>query len=89
MQFPSGMKAPRHLLLHKKDSCVLLTLKDTDPKKVSAEYLKDLGFHPSGDLYWALEVEDVESKERTEYIKGYVEKHGGMKMKPYILEINI
>lgn len=85
MQFPAGMKAPRYLFLHKKDHFVLLTLREAEPMMVSAEDLKNLGFHPSGELYWAFEVVDVESKERTENIKCYVERHGGMKMKPYIM----
>jgi len=87
MQFPSGMKAPRYLFLHKKESYVLLILKAVEPRMVSAEYLANLGFHPSGDLYWVFEVEDVESKERTENIKCFIGKHGGMKMKPYIMEL--
>lgn len=85
MQFPSGMKAPRYLFLHKKESFVLLTLREVEPKMVSAEELKNLGFHPSGDLYWAFEVEDIETEERMKNVKGIVERHGGMKVKPYIL----
>lgn len=56
------------------------------PRLVSSEYLENLGFHPSGDQYWVFEILDVESENRTEYIKNYVSEHGGMKMKPYIQE---
>lgn len=87
MQFPSGMKAPHYLFLHKKDNFVLLTSKEKEPWLVSREYLVDLGFHPSGDLYWAIEVDDIETEERTKNFKSFVDRHGGMKMKPYILEI--
>lgn len=87
MQFSLGMKAPHYLFLHKKDSYILLILKEVEPKLVSAEYLENLGFHPSGDQYWTFEILDVEAGERTECMKNYVAKHGGMKMKPYIIEI--
>lgn len=87
MQFPSGMKAPRYLFLHKRESFILLILKEVEPRMVSVEYLRNLGFHPSGELYWVFEVEDVETQERTENMKCFVEKHGGMKTKPYIVEL--
>lgn len=87
MQFSLGMKAPHYLFLHKKDSYILLILKEVEPKLVSAEFLENLGFHPSGDQYWTFEILDVEAGERTECMKNYVAKHGGMKMKPYIIEI--
>lgn len=87
MQFPSGMKAPRYLFLHKGDNFVLLTLKEEAPRMVSADDLRNLGFHPSGDLYWAFEVDDIETKERMENVKDIVERNGGMKMKPYIVEL--
>lgn len=88
MQFSLGMKAPHYLFLHKKDSYVLLILKEVEPKLVSAEFLENIGFHPSGDQYWTFEILDVEAGERTECMKNYVAKHGGMKMKPYIIEIS-
>ena len=52
-------------------------------------YLENLGFHPSGDQYWVFEILDVETENRTECIKNYVSEHGGMKMKPYILELKL
>lgn len=89
MQFSLGMKAPHYLFLHKKGSYILLILKEVEPRLVSAEYLENLGFHPSGDQYWVFEVLDVETENRTECIKSYVSEHGGMKMKPYILELKL
>lgn len=89
MQFSLGMKAPHYLFLHKSGSYILLILKEVEPRLVSSKYLENLGFHPSGDQYWVFEVLDVETENRTEYIKNYVSEHGGMKMKPYILELKL
>jgi len=89
MQFSQGMKAPHYLFLHKRGSYILLILNEVEPRLVSAEYLENLGFHPSGDQYWVFEVLDVETEKRTEFIKNYVSEHGGMKMKPYILELKL
>lgn len=85
MQFSLGMKAPRYLFLHKKDSFVLFILKEVEPRLVSASYLQNLGFNPSGEQYWTFELLDVETAERTEYVRKIVANHGGMKMKPYII----
>lgn len=89
MQFSLGMKAPHYLFLHKSGSYILLILKEVEPRLVSSKYLENLGFHPSGNQYWVFEVLDVETENRTEYIKNYVSEHGGMKMKPYILELKL
>lgn len=40
MQFSLGMKAPRYLFLHKKDSFILFLLKEVEPRLVSASYLQ-------------------------------------------------
>lgn len=85
MQFSLGMKAPRYLFLHKKDSFILFLLKEVEPRLVSASYLQNLGFNPSGEQYWTFELLDVETAERTEYVRKIVANHGGMKMKPYII----
>ena len=85
MQFSLGMKAPRYLFLHKKDSFILFLLKEVEPLLVSASYLQNLGFNPSGEQYWTFELLDVETAERTEYVRKIVANHGGMKMKPYII----
>lgn len=85
MQFSLGMKAPRYLFLHKKDSFILFLLKEVEPRLVSASYLQNLGFNPSGEQYWTFELLDIETAERTEYVKKIVANHGGMKMKPYII----
>lgn len=87
MRFPQGMKAPHYLFLHKKESYILLILKEKEPGLVSAVYLENLGFHPSGDQYWVFEILDIATEEKTESIKAYVSEHGGMKMKPYILKM--
>lgn len=87
MRFPQGMKAPHYLFLHKKGSYILLISKEKAPSLVSAEYLENLGFHPSGDQYWVFEILDIAKEEKTESIKEYVSGHGGMKMKPYILKM--
>lgn len=87
MRFPQGMKAPHYLFLHKKGSYILLILKEKEPGLVSAEYLENLGFHPSGDQYWVFEILDIATEEKTESIKAYVSEHGGMKMNPYILKM--
>lgn len=87
MRFPQGMKAPHYLFLHKKGSYILLILKEKEPGLVSAEYLENLGFHPSGDQYWVFEILDIATEEKTESIKAYVSGHGGMKMEPYILKM--
>ena len=86
MQFSLGMKAPHYLFLHKKESYILLILKEKEPGLVSAVYLENLGFHPSGDQYWVFEILDIATEEKTESIKAYVSEHGCMKMKPYILK---
>lgn len=85
MQFSLGMKAPRYLFLHKKDSFILFLLKEVEPRLVSALYLQNLGFNPSGEQYWTFELLDVETAKRTEYVRKIVANHGGMKMKPYII----
>lgn len=85
MQFSLGMKAPRYLFLHKKDSFILFLLKEVEPRLVSASYLQNLGFNPSGEQYWTFELLDIETAERTEYVRKIVANHGGMKMKPYII----
>lgn len=85
MQFSLGMKAPRYLFLHKKDSFILFLLKEIEPRLVSASYLQNLGFNPSGEQYWTFELLDIETAERTEYVRKIVANHGGMKMKPYII----
>lgn len=85
MQFSLGMKAPRYLFLHKKDSFILFLLKEVESRLVSASYLQNLGFNPSGEQYWTFELLDVETAERTEYVRKIVANHGGMKMKPYII----
>ena len=85
MQFSLGMKAPRYLFLHKKDSFILFLLKEVEPRLVSASYLQNLGCNPSGEQYWTFELLDVETAERTEYVRKIVANHGGMKMKPYII----
>ena len=87
MRFPQGMKAPHYLFLHKKESYILLILKEKEPGLVSAVYLENLGFHPSGDQYWVFEILNIATEEKTESIKAYVSEHGGMKMKPYILKM--
>lgn len=87
MRFSQGMKAPHYLFLHKKESYILLILKEKEPGLVSAVYLENLGFHPSGDQYWVFEILDIATEEKTESIKAYVSEHGGMKMKPYILKM--
>ena len=87
MRFSQGMKAPHYLFLHKKESYILLILKEKEPALVSAVYLENLGFHPSGDQYWVFEILDIATEEKTESIKAYVSEHGGMKMKPYILKM--
>lgn len=87
MRFLQGMKAPHYLFLHKKESYILLILKEKEPGLVSAVYLENLGFHPSGDQYWVFEILDIATEEKTESIKAYVSEHGGMKMKPYILKM--
>lgn len=87
MRFSRGMKAPHYLFLHKKESYILLILKEKEPGLVSAVYLENLGFHPSGDQYWVFEILDIATEEKTESIKAYVSEHGGMKMKPYILKM--
>ena len=87
MQFSLGMKTPHYLFLHKKGSYILLILKEVEPKLVSADFLENLGFHPSGDQYWIFEILDVEAEERTENMKNYIAQHGGMKMKPYVLKM--
>lgn len=87
MRFPQGMKAPHYLFLHKKGSYILLILKEKEPGLVSAEYLENLGFHPSGDQYWVFEILDIATEKKTESIKAYVSEHGGMKMNPYILKM--
>ena len=87
MRFSQGMKAPHYLFLHKKESYILLILKEKEPGLVSAVYLANLGFHPSGDQYWVFEILDIATEEKTESIKAYVSEHGGMKMKPYILKM--
>ena len=89
MRFSQGMKAPHYLFLHKSGSYILLILKEVEPRLVSSKYLANLGFHPSGDQYWVFEILDVETENRTECIKNYVSEHGGMKMKPYILELKL
>ncbi len=89
MRFSQGMKAPHYLFLHKKESYILLILKEKEPGLVSAVYLENLGFHPSGDQYWVFEILDIATEEKTESIKAYVSEHGGMKMKPYILELKL
>lgn len=87
MRFSQGMKAPHYLFLHKKESYILLILKEKEPGLVSAVYLENLGFHPSGDQYWVFEILDIATEEKTESIKAYVSEHSGMKMKPYILKM--
>lgn len=85
MQFPSGMKAPRYLFLHKNGFFLLLTLRNAEPKMVTIDNLIDLGFHPSGKLYWTFKVDNIETKEKMEKVKELVERYGGMKTKPYIM----
>ena len=72
MRFSQGMKAPHYLFLHKKESYILLILKEKEPGLVSAVYLENLGFHPSGDQYWVFEILDIATEEKTESIKAYV-----------------
>lgn len=78
MQFSLGMKAPRYLFLHKKDSFILFLLKEVEPRLVSASYLQNLGFNPSGEQYWTFELLDVETAERTEYVRKIVAHNGAM-----------
>lgn len=60
-------------------------LKEVEPRLVSASYLQNLGFNPSGEQYWTFELLDIETAERTEYVRKIVANHSGMKMKPYII----
>ena len=78
MQFSLGMKAPRYLFLHKKDSFILFLLKEVEPRLVSASYLQNLGFNPSGEQYWTFELLDIETAERTEYVRKIVAHNGAM-----------
>ena len=88
MQFPSGMLAPRYLLLHKKENTLLFTLKESEPKMITAQYLEDLGFHPSGDVYWLFELDEAVYGDIIIEIATFVTHHGGMKARPYIVEFN-
>lgn len=70
MQFPAGMKVPRYLFLHKRDSFVLLSLKEKEPKMVTREELENLGFRPSGDS----SVKRQKLLVRISHVKFFVEK---------------
>lgn len=87
MQFPSGMLAPRYLLLHKKENTLLFTLKESEPKMITAQDLEDLGFHPSGDVYWLFELDEAVYGDIIIEITTFVTHHGGMKARPYIVEV--
>ena len=59
-------------------SFILFLLKEVEPRLVSASYLQNLGFNPSGEQYWTFELLDVETAERTEYVRKIVAHHGAM-----------
>lgn len=87
MQFPSGMKAPHYLFLHKNHNAYLFTLKEVEPKIVTAQELKEQGFHPSGDIYWLFELNEAIHGDFAREVTAFVTHHGGMKSKPYIVEL--
>lgn len=89
IQFPSGMKAPDFLLLHKNGKRLLFSLKEEYPQMVSADKLREYGFIPSGDLYWLLKIkeEQILSTKEIEF-KNIKLRTGKLQYIPYILEVN-
>lgn len=89
MQFLSGMKVPKYLLLHKKDMVLLFVMKDTSPKLVTSKELLEFGFHPSGDIYWLFELDERVNGNFVDKVLHLVLAKGVMKVQPYIVELDI
>lgn len=64
MQISPGIKQPNYLLLHHGQEKHLYELKDVEPLLRTADYLKSLGFHPSGDVYLCFELKSCEEIKR-------------------------
>ena len=60
MQISPGTKQPNYLLLHHGEEKHLYELKDIEPLLRTSDYLKSLGFHPSGDVYLCFELKSCE-----------------------------
>lgn len=87
MQFPSGMKSPHYLMLHKGEKRMLFTLKEDEPELVSNEILKSYGFIPSGDLYWLFHIDSITNVHSSIDYKSIKLPKGSKSFAPYILDV--
>lgn len=64
-------------------------MKDTSPKLVTSKELLELGFHPSGDIYWLFELDEKVNDNFVDKVLNLVLANGVMKVQPYIVELDI
>lgn len=83
MQIPSGTTQPDYLMLHHGQERHLYELKKVEPLLRTADYLKSLGFHPSGGVYLCFELKSCEEIKRP---KIKIELENGSRFSPYIAE---
>lgn len=59
MQIPIGMEMPNFLLLHHGNEKHLYSLSSDMPKLMSADDLANMGFTPSGGIYWTFSIMNI------------------------------
>lgn len=82
MQISPGTKQPNYLLLHHGHEKHLYELKDIETQLRTSDYLKSLGFYPSGDMYLCFELK---SGEEINQPAQRIELENGKEYYPYII----
>ena len=86
MQYGQLTKPIKWLLLHHKDRRELYILQSSCAEKCESDYLKNLGFKPTGKDYWLFRIERQAIDDNT--LSTIIEQTGNFKPSPQIIMID-
>jgi DNA (cytosine-5)-methyltransferase 1 len=86
MQYGQLTKPIKWLLLHHKDRRELYILQSSCAEKCERDYLKSLGFKPTGKDYWLFRIERQATDDNT--LSAIIEQIGNFKLSPKIIMID-